>query len=1354
MNKIFTYAFTKKQFLLGLLTLLSIVRVFAQAPVISSFSPATGPVGTTVTITGTGFAPATANNVVFFGATKATVTAASTTSLTVTVPVGASYQPISVLNGNTTLTGYSEIPFITTFTPNKGDITLADFMPPVNFRTGTRPADVAISDIDGDGKPDLIVTNFFDNTISVLRNISVSGAITSGSFAPKVDLATGKHPGALVVSDLDGDGKPDVAVVNGLDSTISIFRNTSIAGSISTGSFAAPVTLPTGPHPFALRVGDIDGDGKPDLVVISSVYTDQYNENTYTNTISVLRNTSVSGSITVGSFAPGVPIFAGHGDAEEDLTIGDLDGDGKPELAISLYNHGQVAVFRNTSTTGSINGVGSFAAPVYLNSTGGAFSLTMGDLDGDGKSDLVVTSIGQFVSIFRNTSISGSITTSSFAAPIVLSVPYQTLGFSTIGDLDGDGKPDIAVVGYTDNQNISVFRNISTLGSITAGSFASRVDLPVGVGLNNIKICDLDGDGKPDLIAGVESYFNDPSLAILRNAPFFPPTVQATNVTFSNTDRNSTTASWVNGNGKARAVFMSLGSTGSPSPVNRTDYTENTVFTQGAQIGNNGWYCVYNGTGNLVNITGLSSGSTYRVMVVEYNGDTGSENYLTTISTGNPANVTTVAGGAVAIDSINRVTAALTNAATVQYKAIFIAPITGLTAGDFALSTTGNISSASITSLTGSGSNYIITVNTGTGNGTIGLNLAGATGILPGIISPLPFKGQVYAFDRTPPSITISNPSDSLILSGTSKKVTYKVTYADSNFKASALSASDIILNRTGSATGTVSVSGSDTTYTVAISNITGSGSLGISIGAGTASDLAGNTAPMAGPSKSFLISPVLSGLTTSSGTLSPVFADTTMNYTATVNNGVNIITITPILTDPNATVTVNGAGPSTPVNLVVGYNNITVKVTTLNGNDTTTYTIGVMRAGQGPNITYGTATATVKSGVPVSLHLTNTGGAVDATVYGQVSTLAGSTTDAPGYVNAADTSALFNYPQSMIKDAFGNLYIADSNNNAVRMMSPSGMITTFAGSATGLGGNADGMGTSALFSFPDGIAIDAAGNLFVADYGNNAIRKIAPDGMVSTFYSGTDTFGPGGICFDSSGNLIVTAQNSSQILKITPAGVATTIAGNTAGYANGSGTSALFNMEDDVRADTLGNLYVADFLNNAIRKISPTGVVTTFAGSDVSGNAAGYADGVGTAAIFNEPSGLAIGPGRVIYVADIYNNDIRKIAPDGTVTLVAGNSSQVQGNADGKGTAASFNLPGSIYIDDNGIGYISEIGGSRVRKIMLTGYTINGTLPPGLTFDATTGTISGTVTAPFTTRTETVSAYNGFGHSYTTITF
>ncbi|HTD98009.1 MAG TPA: gliding motility-associated C-terminal domain-containing protein [Mucilaginibacter sp.] len=403
----------------------------------------------------------------------------------------------------------------------------------------------------------------------------------------------------------------------------------------------------------------------------------------------------------------------------------------------------------------------------------------------------------------------------------------------------------------------------------------------------------------------------------------------------------------------------------------------------------------------------------------------------------------------------------------------------------------------------------------------------------------------------------------------------------------------------------------------------------------------------------------------------------------------------------------------------------------------------------QAPNISYGTATANVQAGIPVSLHLTNTGGIVDTAAYGQVTTLAGSVTAEAGYLDGPSTTALFNWPQPLVKDASGNLYVTDATNNVIRKVTPEGVVTTFAGSTAGVSGFTDATGTSALFKFPDGIAMDASGNMFVGDYGNKAIREITPAGVVTTFYSAAD-FGPDGMSFDSAGNLIVADQDMSRIIKISPAGVATTIAGNTAGYVNG--TSAAFNEPTDVQVDATGNLYVADYLNNAIRKITPAGVTTTLAGSDVDGNVGGYADGVGTAAVFNQPSGVAIGPGGTIYVMDMYNNDIRKIMPDGKVVLVAGSTVQATGNTDGKGTGAKFNLPVYLYLDDNGLGYVTELGGNRVRKILLTGYAINGMLPAGLAFDEATGTISGTVTAPFATQTYTVTACNGVGHSSTTI--
>jgi len=404
------------------------------------------------------------------------------------------------------------------------------------------------------------------------------------------------------------------------------------------------------------------------------------------------------------------------------------------------------------------------------------------------------------------------------------------------------------------------------------------------------------------------------------------------------------------------------------------------------------------------------------------------------------------------------------------------------------------------------------------------------------------------------------------------------------------------------------------------------------------------------------------------------------------------------------------------------------------------------------PVISYASGNNNLTVGAPVTISPSNTGGPVPATAYGQVTTFVGSTTATAGYTDASGTSALFNWPQQMARDSSGNTYIADANNNVIRKITPAGAVSTFAGSTSGVVGSTDATGTSARFNAPDGIVIDGTGTMYVSDYGNNAIRKITSAGVVTTLYSTLNTFGPGGLCFDGSGNLIVTAQDMGQILKITPAGVVSSVAGSSIGYTNGPAASAQFDTPSDVRMDASGNIYVVDFNNNAIRKITPAGVVSTIAGSPVNGNQPGFADGVGTAAIFNNPAGLMLAPGGVIYVADMYNNDIRRIMPDGTVTLIAGSAGQVPGNADGTGTAAGFNLPDYMYMDGTGTGYIAELGGNRIRKMTLTGYSLTGTLPAGLAFDPTTGIISGTPTAVTGNKTFTVTAFNTFGTSSTTI--
>ena len=475
-------------------------NVYAQIPTITSFTPSSGPIGTTVTITGTNFSTIASNNIVWFGATKAPVSAATATQLTVTVPTGATYQPISVtISGNTACTNP---PFTVTF-PSSKVFDATAFASKVDFTTtgtGANPSNVAIGDIDGDGKPDLVVTNYTSNTISVFRNTSSSGSLTTGSFAPRIDFTTGTSPNYVAIGDIDGDGKPDLVVANFIGNQVSVFRNTSTPGSITAGSFSPKVDLTAGASPFSVYIGDIDRDGKPDLVVVN------YNS----GTISVLRNTSTSGSIGASSFAAKVDYTTGTNPYY--AAIGDIDGDGKPDVVVANFNSSTVSVLRNTSTPGSIT-AGSFAAKVDLTTGQGTISVAVGDIDGDGKPDLaVLNSHTNTVSIFRNISTPGSITASSFDTKVDFttgSSPYSVI----MGDIDGDGKPDLAVADFGPSA-VSILRNTSSSGAIGVGSFATKVDFDNNIGSWSISLGDIDGDGKPDLaIASTGINF----VSVLRN---------------------------------------------------------------------------------------------------------------------------------------------------------------------------------------------------------------------------------------------------------------------------------------------------------------------------------------------------------------------------------------------------------------------------------------------------------------------------------------------------------------------------------------------------------------------------------------------------------------------------------------------------------------------------------------------------------------------------------------------------------------------------------------------------------------------------------------------------------------------
>jgi len=322
-----------------------------------------------------------------------------------------------------------------------------------------------------------------------------------------------------------------------------------------------------------------------------------------------------------------------------------------------------------------------------------------------------------------------------------------------------------------------------------------------------------------------------------------------------------------------------------------------------------------------------------------------------------------------------------------------------------------------------------------------------------------------------------------------------------------------------------------------------------------------------------------------------------------------------------------------------------------------------------------------------------------------QVTTLAGQA-GVTGATNATGTNASFNYPAGVAVDALGNVYVADTSNNMIRKITAGGVVETLAGTV-GVTGATNATGTAASFNMPVGIAVDSAGNLYVADKGNNMIRKITSGGVVTTlagsgafgFANGTGTaavfLDPDGVAVDTNGNVYVGDSCNDMIRKITSTGVVTTLAGSgTAGFVNGTGTAASFFEPGGVAVDSSGNVYVGDVGNSVIRKITPGGVVTTLAGS----GSVGFANGPATVAMFYEPYDIAVDSGGNVYVADAGNNMIRKITSNGVVTTLAGGGPCCAVNA--FGIAASFGAPSGVAVDTSENVYVADEGDNLIRKI------------------------------------------------------
>jgi hypothetical protein len=381
--------------------------------------------------------------------------------------------------------------FLNTTTPGS---TTPTFSTKTDFTTGIMPTSVSIEDFNGDGKCDMAVANAGSNTVSVLFNTTSPGSATP-TFSAKTDFGTGAYPCSISSGDFNGDGKSDMAIVNCDSSSVSVLLNTTTMG-VATPSFSAKTDFTTGSMPIFVSMGDFNGDGKSDMAVAN--YT--------SNTVSVFLNTTAPGATT--------PTFSAKtdfttGTYPNSVSIGDFNGDGKNDMAVANHYSKTVSVFLNTTPPGAATP--SFSAKTDFTTGGMTFSVSIGDFNGDGKNDMAVTNSGSdTVSVFLNTTAPGA-ATPSFSARTDFTTGSYPFSVS-IGDFNGDGKIDIAVANEG-ARTVSVFLNTTAPGA-TAPSFSDKTDFATGTRPYSVSIGDFNGDGKIDMAVANEG---SASVSVLLN---------------------------------------------------------------------------------------------------------------------------------------------------------------------------------------------------------------------------------------------------------------------------------------------------------------------------------------------------------------------------------------------------------------------------------------------------------------------------------------------------------------------------------------------------------------------------------------------------------------------------------------------------------------------------------------------------------------------------------------------------------------------------------------------------------------------------------------------------------------------
>ncbi len=326
-----------------------------------------------------------------------------------------------------------------------GAISPSSFRQRIDLPTGNNPWCVAVEDVDNDGAKDIIVANNGQpSTVSVMRNTRTLGNV---QFASKMDFACGYAPTSISVDDIDNDGKSEIITSN-RTGTVSILHNRSLPGVLSTNSFANKVDFTLGTVLRFIALDDIDGDGKNDLVI----------SNEQGNSVSVFKNNTTPGSINSNAFNSKTDFATGNNPVG--VALADLDGDNKPEIITANSGANTISILHNNSSNGVISN-GSFGSKIDISASEKPYSVAIADVDGDGRPDIVTTNASgrsNSISVYRNLYNSGAFTGASIGNRTDFNVakyPYSL----AIGDLDGDGIPEQVVTGYNTNV-VSVLQSV------------------------------------------------------------------------------------------------------------------------------------------------------------------------------------------------------------------------------------------------------------------------------------------------------------------------------------------------------------------------------------------------------------------------------------------------------------------------------------------------------------------------------------------------------------------------------------------------------------------------------------------------------------------------------------------------------------------------------------------------------------------------------------------------------------------------------------------------------------------------------------------------------------------------------